>query len=263
MLEAINGGSAVGRIAGASEGTYFSMDDNYAYVANLENRLSNSNGAIHGYNWEGSMVSDPILSWGSNWVKTSEEKMPWLEVFVNSQFENTQSEVTNLLWKPSVTITVSASPEVQGGVNGLEILKFKGEDYSLLFNIAEEYRDKFSVFVDGKRILPDTYYPDGIHLFTKENGYLLEIREVLADKQIEILVEAVAVEDVRSLESLKLYTENGSLHIETAEATQVAVYTLTGQRKYEKVVSGNASIGLAKGLYIVKAGNKTRKVILK
>ena len=55
----------------------------------------------------------------------------------------------------------------------------------------------------------------------------------------------------------------GKIDILNAAGQQVTVYDLTGRRiVHQPVASGHASISIAPGVYIVKSGAVTRKVIV-
>jgi len=57
------------------------------------------------------------------------------------------------------------------------------------------------------------------------------------------------------------YISNGTLWAETLSATQLSVYSLTGQLITGCTVTGRKAIRLAPGLYIIKAGDQVTKVV--
>lgn len=61
---------------------------------------------------------------------------------------------------------------------------------------------------------------------------------------------------------VKIAGEEGAIRV-VAESADVAVYTLTGQKVAAAAVEGEATIRLAAGLYIVRAGGTTVKVVVK
>ena len=60
-----------------------------------------------------------------------------------------------------------------------------------------------------------------------------------------------------------IYAVAGGIMVEVAEATAVEVYSIAGTMVSSKVVSGAETISIAQGIYIVKAGDKVAKVIVK
>ena len=70
------------------------------------------------------------------------------------------------------------------------------------------------------------------------------------------------VEDAEATET-NVYAVAGGIMVDVAEATAVEVYSIAGTMVSSKVVSGAETIAIAQGLYIVKAGDKVAKVIVK
>lgn len=88
------------------------------------------------------------------------------------------------------------------------------------------------------------------------------------DVACSVAIDNVRVEDggdssVSLLPSFsgRMWTSAGMLHIEGAEGTAVAVHTTAGQTLYTG--SGDCSIALAPGIYLVSLGRDTQKVIIK
>lgn len=63
---------------------------------------------------------------------------------------------------------------------------------------------------------------------------------------------------------VKVGARNGMISIDSMEAGNVAVYTMDGALVNAARVNGNSTVNIpaAKGMYIVKVGNETRKVVL-
>lgn len=59
-----------------------------------------------------------------------------------------------------------------------------------------------------------------------------------------------------------IYAANGNLTVTGAEGETVRVYALSGALVYEATASGNESISLEKGIYIVVAGKTVKKIVL-
>ena len=69
-------------------------------------------------------------------------------------------------------------------------------------------------------------------------------------------VESVAGDGV------KVYAAAGCVVVEGAEGV-AQVYTADGKQVAAEAVNGKTEIALAKGLYIVRVGNKVQKVVVK
>ena len=62
--------------------------------------------------------------------------------------------------------------------------------------------------------------------------------------------------------NVAIYAANGNLTVTGAEGETVRVYALSGALVYEAKASGNESISLEKGIYIVVAGKTVKKIVL-
>ena len=69
-----------------------------------------------------------------------------------------------------------------------------------------------------------------------------------------------ANEAIQAEPNMRLYTADGTIHLQLTEPQWVEVYTISGQCRYRKVVSGSTSIPVTKGIYIIRAGKETVKV---
>ncbi len=68
--------------------------------------------------------------------------------------------------------------------------------------------------------------------------------------------------DAGSIESVKVYAENGAIVIRGAEGSRVSVSNLSGILLHDDVCSGVTTISVNKGVYIVRVLNKAIKVIV-
>jgi hypothetical protein len=68
------------------------------------------------------------------------------------------------------------------------------------------------------------------------------------------------VGDVAINNVVKVSTVDGGIAISTTEATEVAIYSTTGALAKVLRVSGEETVSLAPGLYIVRAAAKSYKV---
>jgi hypothetical protein len=74
--------------------------------------------------------------------------------------------------------------------------------------------------------------------------------------------EPSAVDDINT-DLVLVFTNDGMIHVRTKESMPVSVYTLSGQRVFERTIFDDAQIPLNEGVYIVNAGGQMTKVILK
>ncbi|MDR1381357.1 MAG: hypothetical protein LBJ47_07750, partial [Tannerella sp.] len=71
-----------------------------------------------------------------------------------------------------------------------------------------------------------------------------------------------ATEHIGDAEPL-VYAHGGSLHIRTVRAERTDIYTLDGARVYgRQVPAGTTTLPLPPGIYIVKVGNATEKIVI-
>jgi hypothetical protein len=62
--------------------------------------------------------------------------------------------------------------------------------------------------------------------------------------------------------AVKVYAQNATLYVETQVAQQVKIYNISGALVYNNTIEGKTPIALTKGVYVVKAGTQTKKVVL-
>ena len=64
-------------------------------------------------------------------------------------------------------------------------------------------------------------------------------------------------------DSVTIYATDGVLHINGAESETVRIYSVSGQLVYSATATDSTTtVTLAKGMYVVAAGNTIEKVIL-
>jgi hypothetical protein len=85
-----------------------------------------------------------------------------------------------------------------------------------------------------------------------------DLREMSVDEMTAYDTNGVG--DVAINNVVKVSTVNGGIAISTTEATEVAIYSTTGALAKALRVSGEETVSLAPGLYIVRAAGKSYKV---
>ena len=75
-----------------------------------------------------------------------------------------------------------------------------------------------------------------------------------------VTVDLTSVADVE-LAHANVYVADGTLHVEAIDGELIEVYSLEAQRIV--VAQGSVAVELPQGVYIVKVGDKVRKVVVK
>ena len=101
------------------------------------------------------------------------------------------------------------------------------------------------------------------------NADLAEYGDIYIEESVEP-VHIVAVYsgvsdgvETAEVESAKAYAVAGGIKVVTAEAANVAIYSIAGVLVSEQTVSETTTIAMEKGVYIVKVADKVAKVIVK
>ena len=130
---------------------------------------------------------------------------------------------------------------------GSEATEIEGTSYEPL---------KMTVNLDAadKKITESGWYVfEGIVI---KNGNDLELNAVNVNKGTATGVEGVETS------SVKVYGAEGVINVESEEVAPIAVYSANGAI-VSSVEASSASIAVAPGFYIVKAGNSVSKVTVK
>lgn len=124
-------------------------------------------------------------------------------------------------------------------------------------------------------VLEDDY--DESEVVIKVNGEEVEA-EPLKSSTYKIFIEKVTGPIVITVEGVKrnddvgntvlpgevnIYSDNGNLIIETSSPALLKVYTVTGALKAARNITETESIPLPSGIYFIRLGNETYKVIVK
>ncbi|MDL2221009.1 leucine-rich repeat domain-containing protein [Parabacteroides sp. OttesenSCG-928-N08] len=68
--------------------------------------------------------------------------------------------------------------------------------------------------------------------------------------------------DIESIHSNRIYAENGMIIVESNEIHPIEVYSISGKLVKQTAPTGNISIAVCPGVYVVKAGKETKKIIV-
>jgi len=97
-------------------------------------------------------------------------------------------------------------------------------------------------------------------------NYMYYLQNVTSDLEMEVigLKQFPPVSNVNPEENIRLYTQDGTVYIDTPAPAKVNIYTTTGQIIASKnIPDGLSSFSLSSGIYVVKIDEKVYKVIVK
>jgi len=96
-------------------------------------------------------------------------------------------------------------------------------------------------------------------------AFYYKLENVIEDVEIRIegIEENNPMNTVLVEDEIQLSAIRGALVVKTTRPTPVSVYTLTGRLKTQETVMGFATIPLTRSIYIVKAGDMARKIVIK
>lgn len=147
--------------------------------------------------------------------------------------------------------TMNPSP----GAHAIEI----GQPFSFTMTINDDYdRSNPVVLVNGVELQPTNILRSTTYQYTLRNIPGLQVIEVRGVQRNDD-----STGNVTMTEGVKVYASYGTINVETADAANVAIFTITGQQKVQRMVNGVDSFQLPNGIYIVKVGNDVYKVIVK
>ena len=132
---------------------------------------------------------------------------------------------------------------------------------------AEKGADATMAFVQANETsnVSATVYLNGLSEFKTSGWYNIE--GVVAKDGKDVVIYATAVDTATGVEgvetsSVKVYGAEGVINVESEEVAPIAVYSANGAI-VSSVEASSASIAVAPGFYIVKAGNSVSKVTVK
>ena len=102
-------------------------------------------------------------------------------------------------------------------------------------------------------------------VYTDVAGWLyLYLPEMASDVPVELNAEAGQAVENNSVDNVLVVASETGLNISNAEGRQLLVFDISGRQVVAQRVGSNSfSVELNKGLYCVRIGDKTRKVIIK
>ncbi|GEM_PF-5647287 len=223
--------------------------NNYAFVNG--NPVEDDGKGRNGLNWGGEMSKGPVSNWNeSYWViDKSNKNMPLLKGVSN------QVDIRNPLYGISeyFQLTLPRVDGIQTSYKAGTYKLLKSTDFIFKIN-ALEGADISAMRVETGEGIPVPFL----------NGYYI-VRNI--GKNIEIVIKnvrynGVGVEKVEKEHNV--WSENNCLCVEIQQPQQMEVYTLSGQLFSSRLLpAGYTSLPVSKGIYIIRIGNETHKVVVR
>lgn len=170
------------------------------------------------------------------------------------------SPLVNKLWlvapQPAEYCKVKAYVDADNYVEATGLFAQSGSEATTIEGTSYEPLDMVVNLADADKKItePGWYVFEGIVI---KNGNDLELNAISATAgSIETGVEGVETS------SVKVYGAEGVINVESEEVAPIAVYSANGAI-VSSVEASSASIAVAPGFYIVKAGNSVSKVTVK
>lgn len=167
---------------------------------------------------------------------------------------NVESPLVNKLW------LVAPQPAEHCFVKGYVDVNYVQDDCIIVHSTESANADEY--------VTMKVYYTNPKDIFKANGWYLFEgivVNDVNGPQLKAISAKAGSVETgVEGVEtsSVKVYGAEGVINVESEEVAPIAVYSANGAI-VSSVEASSASIAVAPGFYIVKAGNSVSKVTVK
>lgn len=177
---------------------------------------------------------------------------------------------TTMMDPPSIQYYSVRIPSVEGAWTqpsaGLYDVP-EGESFPFVLFVEEEYdASAITVRVNGDIIhaLPDQLNRSLYHSTASVSyRYLIDIIR----KPLTIEVDGLQMNDPTGIGGIpvptRLYSDNGTLFIETMDAERAEIYSITGKMVLARTIDGIASIPLSRGIYLVRLGTMVHKVVVR
>ncbi|GHT40517.1 hypothetical protein AGMMS49965_08910 [Bacteroidia bacterium] len=178
------------------------------------------------------------------------------------EFGNVQQTTSKSL-TVVVTLTDYNEPLAESNFKLEKAALYETNDGVEIYKVESVDIDSESSDTESKATVTISFNPIAdIGLFTDELivtvPYATELRVALSG------TETATGSNIPTVEAnAKVYSEAGTLYIETVAAEAVKVYTVAGVQVFAQVVEGSASTSLPQGVYIVKVGQQSYKVIVR
>lgn len=224
------------------------LTNNYAY-AEINRELEDENTELNGIDWSGKMDEGPVDKWDEQYwtIDKTNKEMPLLKGIPN------QTAIPNPVYDVSDQYKV-IFPEVEGiSMNYLPGTYHIKEGKDFVFYIID--------WLPGTDISKMTVETDEGVLIPKVDGYY---RLSNINKDTRIIIKNVETSVKEVLPGSKVWSASNNLYIEVEQPQMLLVYHFSGQLyKQQNISDGRTVVSVPTGIYIVRIGKETHKVIVR
>lgn len=127
-----------------------------------------------------------------------------------------------------------------------------GQPYTFRMILAEGIDpENIDVYVNDEMVEPDPL---------RATTYTVTIDKVTGPIVVRVENQTVGIEQISVG---RVYSQYGTLVVETTSAQAVQVYNVTGRQQFARTINGSAAIALTPGIYIVRVGSEVQKIVVR
>lgn len=78
-----------------------------------------------------------------------------------------------------------------------------------------------------------------------------------------IIEENITANNLINNDNISIFNISNGIRIQTKQSTPITIYNLSGQLVYQSNIQGDTNINLDKGIYIVRTGNDSQKIVVR
>lgn len=140
--------------------------------------------------------------------------------------------------------------------SGVTLMDAEGYDHTAIPEGGE-----YKFYLDNPNDLPLAVTCNGERVLPDENG-VYTISDVRSDLEIEIVIDPSVANEEIAAEEVDVYVSDGMLHIVSPTPARAFIVTSSGKMYRELgVVSGDVSVSLPGGFYVVVVGDRSFKIV--
>ena len=140
--------------------------------------------------------------------------------------------------------------------SGVTLMDAEGYDHTAIPEGGE-----YKFYLDNPNDLPLAVTCNGERVLPDENG-VYTISDVRSDLEVEIVIDPSVANEEIAAEEVDVYVSDGMLHIVSPTSARAFIVTSSGKMYRELgVVSGDVSVSLPGGFYVVVVGDRSFKIV--